>query len=285
MKTRLNKITVKQSMMILIAFVLFALGIPNITGALHILEVLDTAQVDQETVWRSVLIAAGFGFLLEGIGTLLLLKAHRIGNKFSQKNQTLLLALLAAFLVTLPWILKLDVGTNNEVMVDGFTTSEITVMTTTLVFSIASWSLFSWASKNISPSGVLLGIISGASLVIPFLQVIGPMTGVIVGVVSGFVAFLLQKKMANPDRNRSLVIASVIILSTYLILTIIILTSQSLHVWDTGSGIGSWTGTAKGIVESGFDNIFANNIEFAFFAAIIPSLIMTGLIIKEKNVN
>jgi hypothetical protein len=271
--------------MVVGAFVLFVLGIPNITGALRLLEFVDTFQAGPETVWRSILIAAGFGFLLVGIGTVLLLKAHNVRNQFSQKNRILLLAMLAAFLVTFPWILKLDAGINNEVMVDGITTSAVIVMAITLLFSMVSWVLFSWASKNIVPAGGLLGIISGSSLVIPFLQVLGPMAGVAVGIVSGFVAFMFQKKMSKPERNRPLLVALITIVVTFLVLSALVLISQGSHIWDTVGGIGSWTGTAEGMGKSGFDNIFSNNIEFAFLTAIIPSLVMTLLIIREKNEN
>lgn len=198
--------------------------------------------------------------------------------------KTVLLIPIVVFLVSLPWLQGLNIGINNEVMVDGVTTSAIVVITTTLSLSLISWALFSWASKSITSSGVLLAIISGASLVIPFLQVLGPMAGIMVGMVAGFVAFMLQKKMKEPANNRPVVIASTTLGSTYIVLIMIVLTvSQTSHVWDTGDGVGSWTGTAEDVEESGFDNLFNNGIGFAFFFATIPSLIITELIIGRKG--
>ena len=158
-----------------------------------------------------------------------------------------LLIIIAVFLVLTPWISNLDFDGNNQVMVGGITLSSITVMILTITFSLVSWFLFSWVSKHIKPIGIPLSVITGASLVIPFLQVLGPMAGIIVGIVAGFAAFMLQKKIVSPAKNKSLIIATITIVTTYFILVIMILAAQSPHVWDTGDGIGEWTGTADGM--------------------------------------
>ncbi|QLH06143.1 hypothetical protein [Nitrosopumilus ureiphilus] len=197
--------------------------------------------------------------------------------------KTRFLIIIAILLVLLPWISGLEFGINNQVMVDGITISATVVMSITIVFSLVSWFLFSWASKNIKFAGVLLSIITGASLVIPFTQVLGPMTGVIVGVVAGFAAFMLQKKMMPPAKNQSLIIATITIVATYFVLIMIVLVSQTTPLWDAGNGIGAWTGTAEMMEETGFDNILNNNIGFVFFLVIIPSLIITGWVIQDKK--
>ena len=194
--------------------------------------------------------------------------------------KTLSLLAIAGFLVLLPWFQGLNFEMN-EVMIDGVTISAITVMTITLVFSVLSWGLIAWATKSMSVHGILLGIISGASLVIPFLQVLGPMAGVILGVVAGFVAFMLQKSITA--KNRPVLIAAVTLASTYIALAGIVLASQSSVSWESGNDIDSWTGTAEELEESGFDNVFNNNIGFVFFLAIIPSLIMTEWIVRIKK--
>jgi hypothetical protein len=102
--------------------------------------------------------------------------------------RTRFLIIIAVFLVMIPWIRGLEFGMNNQVMADGITISSITVMILAIVFSLVSWVLLSWASKNIKPVGIPLSIITGASLLIPFSQVLGPMAGIIVGVVAGFTA-------------------------------------------------------------------------------------------------
>ena len=198
--------------------------------------------------------------------------------------KTRLLIPIAVFLVLLPWIQGLSTGINNEVMVDGITTSAVIVMAITLAFSLISWALFSWATKNITFSGIFLAIILGVSLVIPFLQVLGPMAGILVGIVAGFVAFLFQQKMKHTAKNRPILLASTTLVVSYVILIMIVLTvSQTSHVWNTDNGIGSWRGTTDEIEESIFYNIFNSDIEFVFFFAIVPSLIITYRMLGEKN--
>ena len=283
MKTRPNKITINQYLIIGIALILFIVGTSNISSGLSLLQFLDNAQVEPIIVWKSLLTTAGFGFVLVGIGIVLLFTSKLIGNAINTKNRNLLLIIIAIFLVFLPWFQGLDVGINNEVMVDGITVSAIIVMAITLVFSLLSWFLFSWATKNIRSLGITLAIISGSSLVIPFLYVLGPMAGVMIGVVAGMVAFMLQKNMTDPTKNRPVVIAALTLASAYFVLTVIVLASQSPHVWDTESGIGSWNDTPEGIEESGFDNLFGNNIGFALFLVIIPSLMAIGLIVRGEK--
>jgi hypothetical protein len=159
--------------------------------------------------------------------------------------KTRFLIIIAVFVVLIPWIKGLEFDMNDQVMADGITVSAITVMTITVVFSIMSWFLFSWASRNIKFVGIPLSVIAGTSLVIPFLQVLGPMAGVVVGVVAGFASFMIQKKITDSTQNTPLVIAVIIIVTTYFVLTLMILAVQTpTHVWDTGDGIRAWVGTA-----------------------------------------
>jgi Amt family ammonium transporter len=110
-----------------------------------------------------------------------------------------------------------------------------------------SWFLFAWASKSIRVDGIPLSIISAAVLIIPFHGVLGPMASVIVGLVAGFVAFMFHKHMANRDK-KSLIITVATVAASYLALSVmIILASNTLHIWDTGDGIGAWSGTADGM--------------------------------------
>ena len=190
-----------------------------------------------------------------------------------------ILATIAAFLLLIPWVgmLHFDLG---RIQVDGIYTTAAISMTLAVFFSMASWWILSRASKDVRSVGILLSIITGASLVIPFIQVLGPMAAVLVGIVAGFSAFMLQKKAADPARNRPVIVAAAALAAAYLALTILVLVAQSSHTWDAGDGIGAWTGTAEGIEESGFDNIFNSNIGFAYFLAVIPALAVAGLMLR-----
>ena len=187
-----------------------------------------------------------------------------------------ILAIIAAFLLLVPWVEALDFDFG-RVQVEGISTTAAIAMTLAVFFSMASWLILSRASKDVRPVGILLSIITGASLAIPFIHVLGPMAAVLVGIVAGFSAFMLQKKAAG---NHSVIVAAATLAAAYLALTIMVLAAQSPHVWDAGGGIGAWTGTAEGIEESGFDNIFNSNIGFAYFLAVIPALAVTGLMLR-----
>lgn len=192
------------------------------------------------------------------------------------------LAIIAVFLLAVPWVGMVEYELD-QVQVGGLTTSAAIVMTLAVLFSMVTWSLLSWASKDIRPEGILLSIITGASLAVPFTQVLGPMAAVIVGVVAGFSAFMLQKKMSEPARRRPVAIATVTLAAAYLGLILVVLSAQSPHVWDSGDGIGSWTGTAEGIEESGFENIWNNSIGFGYFAVTVPVLLSSWLVIRGKK--
>jgi hypothetical protein len=192
--------------------------------------------------------------------------------------KTRLLIIIAVFLVLIPWIQALDYDPYNGVRVDGIHTSATIVMTLTIALSLLSWFLLSWASKNIKSAGIPLSIITGTSLILPFMGVMGPMAAIIVGIVAGFTAFMLQKKMINPTHTRALIIATLTIVATFFVLIIMI-----VAVHAASSGIGEWSGTVEGLEKQGFDNMLGYSIEFVFFLAIIPSLIITGLVIRGKS--
>lgn len=190
---------------------------------------------------------------------------------------------MAAFLLIIPWIDKVELEFG-QVQVDGISVHAAVAMTLAVLFSTVSWSALAWMSKSIKPTGILLSMITGASLMIPFIQVLGPMTSALVGAVAGFSAFMLQKKMSNPARNQPVVIAAVTLAATHLALTFLILSASS-YIWDTSDGIGSWTGTAEGIEKRGFENVFNNGIGFVHLAVTVPSLAAAVWVIQRKNEN
>ena len=271
--------------MIGISFLLFIVGIPNISSGLGILSLLETAQVDSSMVLRSVLISIGFGFALCAVGAVLLFKSNSAAKMIQPKNENWMLACVAAFLIVLPWLEGFDLGFNNEVVVDGITFSALIVMTITLIFSLISWSLFSWASRTFRFTGILLALISGASLIIPFIQILGPMAAILVGVVGGFAALMIQKIIFYPGNNRPILISFLTLLAAYIALGTLIAMSQSPHIWDTGNGIGSWSGTPEGMEEYSLRNTVIDDIRIAYFVAIIPSLMITVMTIQRKNEN
>ena len=196
------------------------------------------------------------------------------------KFETGLLAGMAAFLVLVPWFVFAGLGADGTIVVDGMASSAVIVLTISIVLALASWAVLSCATKNISPQGIALGIIAGASLVMPFLQVLGPMSGVVVGIVAGFVAFLFQKRIAN-RQGRPLVAAAVVLASAYFVLTTILVLSVTASVWNTGDGIGAWQGTVEGLEIPGFNDVLYGSVDFVLFAIAVPFLVAAGLVVRR----
>ena len=80
-------------------------------------------------------------------------------------------------------------------MVDGISVSAHTAMFSSIILSVFSWFLFAWATKRIALEGLLHSVIIGYLLIIPFVNIVGPMASIIVGIVAGFIAFMIQKKV------------------------------------------------------------------------------------------
>lgn len=107
--------------------------------------------------------------------------------------KTNLIVILAGFFLSASWIGYLGFGwlsfnAGSEVMVDGITISAVIVTVLSVVFSILSWFLFSWATKNINSKGMMISVITGFVLITPFAGILGPMAAVLVGLVAGFAA-------------------------------------------------------------------------------------------------
>ena len=196
-------------------------------------------------------------------------------------NRILVLAVIAAFLllVSLVGMFDFDPG---RVLADGIPVSAAIATILAVLSSVASWFVFSFVSKDIRIVGVLLGIITGASLVIPFSHALGPMAAVLVGIVAGFSAFMLQKKIRDPAGNRPAMVAAASIAATYLLFTTLVLAAQSPHVWDTGDGIGAWSGTVEGVEEPGSVDILSNT-GLGYLMVVIPSLAATWLILCRRE--
>ncbi|MGY5149673.1 MAG: hypothetical protein ACW9W3_06390 [Candidatus Nitrosopumilus sp. bin_68KS] len=152
--------------------------------------------------------------------------------------KTKFLMIIAVLVVLFPLIPLVQFYIDNQVMADVMTTSSSIVLLTSFVFSMFSWSLLAWASKSIKIVGIPLSIISSMVLMIPFYDVLGPMAAVVIGIVAGLVAYMIQKYLKNTD-NKSLMIAMGIVVATYLVLSVMLfLISPVSHVWDTGYGGG-----------------------------------------------
>ena len=254
--------------------VMFFIGIPGVIIGLQFLVYSDLPiDVILETF---IIVACGLAII--GIGVILLLKLQTaVEILVNPKNKNRLLAMTAVILVLPVWLVEFPSWTGINLTVNMIPVSSVIVMIVAVTFSLVSWSLLCWASKNITPSGILLGIITGASLAGPFLNVLGPLAGVMIGVVGGVIAWMLQQRLNDPQSGL-LGAAMITLLSAYLALIAIIESLNYLHVWNAGGGIGEWSGTAEGI-EYGF----VTDIGFEFFLVVIPAWIIAVLVIRGRG--
>jgi len=179
------------------------------------------------------------------------------------KTRLIILIIFAVLVLLFPLVSLLPYNIGNQVMINGMTVSGSTVLLVSTVFSAFSWFLFAWASKSIKVEGILLSIISGSVLMIPFYDVLGPMASVIIGLVAGFVAFMFHKHMISRDK-KSLIITIATVVASYLALTIMIVLVTFSSV-SNGNGIGAWSGTAEGMERQ--VEVFG----FSFFVDNIPT--------------
>lgn len=195
--------------------------------------------------------------------------------------KTGLLAAIAAFLVLVPWFGRLGLG-SGEVTVDGIVRSAVIIMALAVVFSTMSQLALSTVTRHITASGVVLSVITGAALVIPFLNVLGPVGGIMVGIVGGFAAFLLQKAATRPRKGKPLAAAAATLAMAYLVLFMVIASvHQPVSMWDANDGIGSWSGTPDGMVNPELIDTLGGGNWLVLFPAIILSLTATILVVQR----
>ena len=192
--------------------------------------------------------------------------------------RSVLLWAIASFAVLLPWL-----GWDGDVSAWDVVGSAEIVMVLAVSVSMVSWALLSLVSRTIGPAGAALAVITGASLASPFLHVLGPTGGAAVGVAAGFAAFQLHKTAADHGRHRPLAAAAATVASVYVVLAVaaLVLVPTS-HVWDSGSGIGAWTGTAEGVeppMVAAWDGATARA---PLLAAAVSSLAAAALVVRRR---
>ena len=192
--------------------------------------------------------------------------------------RSVLLWAIAAFAVLPPWL-----GWDGDVSAWGVVGSAEIVMVLAVSVSMVSWALLSLVSRTLGPAGAALAVITGASLASPFLHVLGPTGGAAVGVAAGFAAFQFHRAALDPGRHRPLAAAAATVASVYVVLAVaaLVLVPTS-HVWDSGSGIGAWTGTAEG-VETPMVAAWASVTTRApLLAAAVSSLVAAALVVRRR---
>ena len=179
-----------------------------------------------------------------------------------------------------------------HVMGDGITTSAVIVTVLSVVFSIVSWFLFSWATRSINTNGVMLSVIVGFVLIAPFNGAFGPTAAILVGLVAGFVAYNFQKKITAPKNNKPLIIGIITIVTSYAVLFLVIISVQpAFHSWDTGYYIGGGSLDLDPDLSPSYAFDFIGGLFFTVFliymswsVGVLALFLVPHFILKRKNI-
>ncbi|MEK0348866.1 MAG: ammonium transporter, partial [Nitrosopumilus sp.] len=181
-------------------------------------------------------ITSGFAALA---GALVL--GRRLGyGKVPMEPHNIPMVVLGASILWFGWF---GFNAGSEVMVDGITVSAWTVTNTATGMASVTWLLMSWAHTG-KPSivGAATGAVAGLVAITPASGWVGPMASIIIGIAAGTVCYGAIAFKNARKWDDALDVGGVHGMGG---LTGAILTGTlaSPHVWDTGDGIGAWTGT------------------------------------------
>ena len=180
-------------------------------------------------------------------------------------------------------IFQLDSGLlelRTKTLLDEITRGGATDLAASIASSLAFWLALSWRSGRYGLSGVTLSIITGASLALPFLGVLTPVAGMIVGAAAGFSASRLQRRMDDPSQGRPLKVALAVLVAAYLALVAISLASHSPPLWEGGFSPWFSYGPRE---ESGPETLSIHPREFVVLLASASFLAATVLFVYARK--
>jgi len=216
-------------------------------------------------------ITSGFAALA---GALVL--GRRLGyGKVPMEPHSVPMVVLGASMLWFGWF---GFNAGSEVMVDGITVSAWTVTNTATGMASLTWMLMSWAHTG-KPSivGAATGAIAGLVAITPASGWVGPMAAIIIGIAAGTVCYgaVAFKNARKWDDALDVWGVHGIGGTTGAILTG---TLASPHIWDTGDGIGAWTGTPEGYEQQAINIIAAAmSIGYAFGVTLVILKIMDAV--------
>ena len=195
-------------------------------------------------------VTSGFAALA---GALVL--GRRLGyGKVPMEAHNVPMCVLGACILWFGWF---GFNAGSEVMVDGITVSAWTVTNTATGVASVTWLLMSWAYTG-KPSivGAATGAVAGLVAITPASGWVGPMAAIIIGIAAGTVCYACVSFKNARRWDDALDVWAVHGMGGF---TGAVLTGTlaSPHVWDTGDGIGAWTGTPEGYEQQAINIIGA----------------------------
>lgn len=203
-------------------------------------------------------ISSGFSALA---GAMIL--GRRLGfGKVPMEPHNIPMVVLGASILWFGWF---GFNAGSEVMVDGITVSAWVVTNTATGVAAVTWVLMSWAHTG-KPSivGAATGAVAGLVAITPASGWVGPMASIIIGIAAGTICYACISFKNARKWDDALDVWGVHGMGG---LTGAILTGTlaSPHIWDTGDGIGAWTGTPEGMEQQAISIIGAAiSIAYAF---------------------
>jgi Amt family ammonium transporter len=216
-------------------------------------------------------ITSGFSALA---GALIL--GRRLGfGKVPMEPHNIPFVVLGASMLWFGWF---GFNAGSEVMVDGITVSAWVVTNTATGMAVLTWLLMSWAHTG-KPSivGAATGAVAGLVAITPASGWVGPMASIIIGIAAGTVCYGCVAFKNSRKWDDALDVWGVHGMGGF---TGAVLTGTlaSPHIWDTGDGIGAWTGTPEGYEQQAINIIAALiSVGYAFGVTIVILKIMDAV--------
>jgi len=213
-------------------------------------------------------ITSGFAALA---GALVL--GRRLGyGKVPMEPHNIPMVVLGASILWFGWF---GFNAGSEVLSDGIAVSAWTVTNTATGMASVTWLLMSWAhTGRPSIAGAATGAVAGLVAITPASGWVGPMASIIIGVAAGTVCYGAVAFKNSRKWDDALDVWGVHGIGGF---TGAVLTGTlaSPHIWDTGDGIGAWTGTPEGMEQQAI-NIAAAcmSVAYTFSVTIVILKIM-----------
>ena len=216
-------------------------------------------------------ISSGFAALA---GALVL--GRRLGyGKVPMEPHNVPMVVLGASILWFGWF---GFNAGSEVLSDGIAVSAWTVTNTATGMASVTWLLMSWAhTGKASITGAATGAVAGLVAITPASGWVGPMAAIIIGVAAGTVCYGCVAFKNARKWDDALDVWGVHGMGGF---TGAVLTGTlaSPHVWDTGDGIGAWTGTPEGYEQQAINIAGALlSVAYAFGITIVILKIMDAV--------
>jgi Amt family ammonium transporter len=216
-------------------------------------------------------VSSGFSALA---GALVL--GRRLGyGKVPMEPHNIPLVVLGASMLWFGWF---GFNAGSELAADGVATSAWVVTNTATGMAALTWMLMAWAHTG-KPSiiGAASGAIAGLVTITPASGFVGPMASLIIGIAAGTVCYGCVAFKNSRKWDDALDVWGVHGMGGF---TGAVLTGTlaSPHIWDTGVGIGAWTGTPEGYEQQAINVMGAlMSVGYAFGVTIVILKVMDAV--------